>query len=75
MPEPVDWAALRQVFEAPSKDGVAGHSEDMELLIELAEERVGIMMDVNVKLTDAVAYAYRDIPRKFWPKPDVRNSD
>lgn len=69
MAEAVNWAALRQVFETPSNAGAAGLSTETELLIEMAEERVGIMhFDGGVGIEDAVAYAYGDIPRKFWPK-------
>lgn len=73
MPEPVDWQALRQVFKEPTRDGVARHSPELELLLDLAEERVGIMMDSGALCADAVAYAYRGIPHEFWPKAGSRN--
>ena len=65
MPEPVNWAALRRVFETPAKDGVAAHSEDMELLIERAEERAAIMeYDGGLSREEAEAFAFRNLPQK-----------
>lgn len=59
---PVDWQALRTVFEGAAVDGVAGHSD---LLRELAEERAAIMeFDGGLSKEDAEAYAFSTFVKK-----------
>lgn len=66
-----------QSVDARPREEIATNSNreniPLWLALDLAEERVGIMMDSGALSADAIAYAYRDISHELWPKPGWRN--